>query len=378
MDASPGVPWMKLASSNGVLMREYGGVVWKCVEQRLKALCTCEYGENYVSAEELVKAGLCDPIRVFIKNEPHSLKKLREGRLRLIMSVSIVDQLVERVLCSELNSREIACFHRLPVKPGMGFSKEKVDLVGSYLDTFKNIVSSDVSGWDWSVSADELRFDALRRVYAAGVSTDHPYARALLARAVCLSRSVITFSDGTMLAQRWDGVQKSGSYNTSSGNSWIRVAAALYSGAGDVCAMGDDCLDDGTDLNQMALLGHPIKESSIVSASDPAWLVDVDLCPSEIGDDLRRVLLRFSWKPFDPLLVPMADFCSHWWCKRPGSSEWVTVYRGWRKSLFKLACAVKDKEMHLYEFVDTMAHSPALPYCVRMLLDRGWCDDFQF
>ena len=98
MDASPGVPWMKLASSNGVLMREYGGIVWKCVEQRLKALCTCVCDE--MPAEELVKAGLCDPIRVFVKNEPHSSKKLEEGRVRLIMSVSIVDQLVERVLCS--------------------------------------------------------------------------------------------------------------------------------------------------------------------------------------------------------------------------------------------------------------------------------------
>jgi len=330
-----------------------------------------------MTAEELVMAGLCDPIRTFVKNEPHSAGKLEEGRVRLIMSVSIVDQLVERLLSSELNSQEIAYFHRLPVKPGMGFSKEKVDLVGAYLDNFSELVSSDVSGWDWSVSADELRFDALRRAGAAGVSTDHVYARALLARSVCLRRSVIAFSDGTMLAQRWDGVQKSGSYNTSSGNSWIRVAAALFSGAGDVCAMGDDCVDDGTDLEKMALLGHPLKESSVLDSSDPSWLADAALWPSELRDDVRRVLLRFSWEPYDACLVPAADFCSHWWCKLPGSQEWAVVYRNWRKSLFRLACTVKDKEMHMHEFVDLMAHSPALPHCVGMLLDRGWFEDFQ-
>lgn len=365
---------MKLASSNGVLMREYRGIVWGCVMQRLKALCTLQCVE--MTAEELVKAGLCDPIRIFVKNEPHSSKKLEEGRVRLIMSVSIVDQIVERVLCSELNSKEIASFHRLPVKPGMGFSQEKVDLVGAYLGSFGELVSSDVSGWDWSVSAAELRFDALRRVGAAGVSVDHPYARALLARSVCLSRSVIAFSDGLMLAQRWDGVQKSGSYNTSSGNSWIRVAAARYSGAGCVCAMGDDCVDDGTDPKTMAQLGHPIKESAVIDASDPSWLADVDLWPSELRDDVRRVLLRFSWEPYDASLVPTADFCSHWWCKLPASGRTVVVYRGWRKSLFRLACAVKDRDVHMQEFIGLMARSPATPHCVGMLLDSGWCDDF--
>jgi len=330
-----------------------------------------------MTAEELVKAGLCDPIRVFVKKEPHSAKKLEEGRVRLIMSVSIADQLVERLLSSELNQLEIASFHRLPVKPGMGFSTEKIDLVGAHFDKFERLVSSDVSGWDWSVSASELRFDAERRVGAAGVSMDHPYARALLARSTCLSRSVIAFSDGEMLAQRWDGVQKSGSYNTSSGNSWIRVAAARFAGAGEVAAMGDDCVDDGADPLVMAVLGHPLKDVIIVDASQPSWCEEAAYWPSEIGDDVRRLLARFSWKPYDSSLEPKVEFCSHWWCKLPNDQTWTLVYQGWRKSLFRLVCVKRDKEQHLCEFIDLMAGSPAMPHCMRMLLDSGWCDDFQ-
>jgi hypothetical protein len=375
MDASPGVPWMKLAPNNRVIMREFGGVVWACVMQRLKALCTCNCSE--MTAEELVKAGLCDPIRVFVKNEPHSTKKLEEGRVRLIMSVSLADQLVERVLSSEQNQLEIASFHRLPVKPGMGFSNEKIDLVGAHFDKFEELVSSDVSGWDWSVSAAELRFDAERRVGAAGVPMDHPYARALLARSTCLSRSVIAFSDGEMVAQRWDGVQKSGSYNTSSGNSWIRVAAARFAGAGEVVAMGDDCVDDGADAEVMAVLGHPLKDQIVVDGQNPSWCEDVNYWPSELRDDVRRVLARYAWEPYDTSMVPRVDFCSHWWCKLPGEERWILAYRGWRKSLFRLACVRKDKEQHLGEFIGLMAHSPVTPHCVRMLLDSGWCDDFQ-
>jgi hypothetical protein len=293
------------------------------------------------------------------------------------MSVSVVDQLVERCLSSEQNQAEIAGYDELPVKPGMGFSKEKIDSMGVYFEKFDELVSSDVSGWDWSVSGDELRFDAERRRVAHGVASDSALARALVNRALCLSRAVISFSDGVMLSQRFDGVQKSGSYNTSSGNSWIRVAAARYAGAGMVAAMGDDCVDDGTDRKVMAVLGHDLKESVIIDANDPSWLEEVKLYPSEIGDDVRSLLERFSWQPYDKSLVPTVDFCSHWWLRSLSGKIEAVAYRGWRKSLMNLVRQRRDRLAHFAEFVALMAHSPAMPYCVGMLLDRGWFSDPQ-
>lgn len=40
----------------------------------------------------------CDPIKVFVKQEPHKRKKLDEGRLRLISSVSLIDTIIDRIL----------------------------------------------------------------------------------------------------------------------------------------------------------------------------------------------------------------------------------------------------------------------------------------
>jgi hypothetical protein len=323
-----------------------------------------------MTAEQLVQSGYCDPIRVFVKNEPHSEAKLSEGRYRLIMSVSLVDQLVERILCSEQNSLEIAQFEHLPVKPGMGFSSDKVHAIGDYLEEFEAKVSSDVSGWDWSVSGAELMFDAKRRIRAAGVPMDHPYASCLVNRAICLSRSVISFSDGFMVAQRFDGLQKSGSYNTSSGNSWIRVAAAVYCGASRVAAMGDDCVDSGFDALMMRDIGHSVKSAEVVSSASPSWRELCSMWPGELQKEVRELLESSCWKFFDSALAPYADFCSHFWCRLGG--DHVVVYSGWRKSLFRLMNQRVDKREHFLEFVAMMSYNPAMPYCVHVLMSCDW------
>lgn len=43
-----------------------------------------------------------DPLKIFIKQEPHKDKKIAEGRLRLIMSVSLIDSMVDRILFMRL------------------------------------------------------------------------------------------------------------------------------------------------------------------------------------------------------------------------------------------------------------------------------------
>jgi len=328
-----------------------------------------------MGAEALVQSGCCDPIRVFVKNEPHSLSKCREGRWRLIMSVSIVDQLVERVLCGEMNEWEIANFERLPAKPGMGFSDDLVELVGDNLQALSDVgvlSSSDVSGWDWSVSGEQLRADALRRIRFFGVAMDHPYAVILLNRVTCLGRSVVSFSDGTLVAQRVDGVQKSGSYNTSSTNSWIRAFVAEAAGASSAITMGDDCVDSGCSADLVSRMGHPVKEYAVVDAADPAWVSEVQLA-GELDEFSSELLRSCAWLPFDSSLAPRAEFCSHFWCQdRAGG--WCAIYKGWRKSLVNLLHQRREKELHFREFVALMQRSPALPHAVQLLREMGWFD----
>lgn len=46
----------------------------------------------------LVEGPVCDPINLFVKQEPHKEKKVKAGAWRLIHGVSIVDQMVAVVL----------------------------------------------------------------------------------------------------------------------------------------------------------------------------------------------------------------------------------------------------------------------------------------
>lgn len=52
--------------------------------------------------------GSPDPIRMFIKQEPHKEAKLRVGRYRLISAVSFVDTMADRVMLRWLQNKAVA------------------------------------------------------------------------------------------------------------------------------------------------------------------------------------------------------------------------------------------------------------------------------
>lgn len=228
-----------------------------------------------MSAVELVRCGLCDPIRTFVKGEPHKQSKLDEGRYRLIMSVSLVDQLVARVLFQKQNKREIALWRVLPSKPGFGLSTD--GQVREFVETLaesvgvspheltsnfpRYLIPTDCSGFDWSV-ADWMLHDDMEVRNRLTLSNNALTRRLRAAWLKCVSNSVLCLSDGTLLAQRIPGVQKSGSYNTSSTNSRIRVMAAFHAGASWAIAMGDDALEAAnTNLEVYKDLGFKVEVS---------------------------------------------------------------------------------------------------------------------
>jgi len=224
---------------------------------------------------ELVQHGLCDPIRLFVKGEPHKQSKLDEGRYRLIMSVSLVDQLVARVLFQNQNKREIALWHSIPSKPGFGLSSDgqvmdftmslshqlKLDPLELISRWKELLVPTDCSGFDWSVAEWMLQDDMEVRNRLT-VDLNDATSRLRAAWLKCISNSVLSLSDGTLLEQKFPGVQKSGSYNTSSSNSRIRVMAAYHCGASWAVAMGDDALESvETDLAVYKNLGFKVEVS---------------------------------------------------------------------------------------------------------------------
>jgi len=258
LHASPGIPYSALGLTNAVVLREHGGFIRSLVKDRLNLLSTGNC--LTLSAEERVQQGFCDPVRLFVKDEPHNREKTRTKRFRLIMSVSLVDQLVERVLNSRLNHNEVLHWREIPSKGGSSMSlKGDMDFIKMWMLN-RDLAEADVSGFDWTVKSWELQADVMLRI-ALSPKHSPEWRRALVNRVDCLSLSVFSLSDGRLISQLTKGIQKSGSYNTTPTNSHIRVMLAYLAGANEAVAVGDDGLEDyHPDAEAKYIeMGHPLK-----------------------------------------------------------------------------------------------------------------------
>lgn len=261
-DSSPGMPLAALGCmKNKEALEKFGPLIKKLVLARLVLLSTTV--DLPTDATALVEQGFCDPVRVFVKFEPHNPKKIAEGRLRLISSVSLIDQLCERILYGKQNALEIAKWGEIPSKPGMGLDDNSLAKLHKKWLEFKEPHEADVSGWDFSVQSWELRWEADFRAELAG-ALGTEFHVALRARAHCEMWTLFMLSDGRLLAQGAPGKRCSGSYNTSSGNSRVRVLAGFLVGSRDIFAMGDDSVEDNSlDPEEVKAryleLGHVVK-----------------------------------------------------------------------------------------------------------------------
>ena len=276
---SPGAPYAETAASNKVLLDTHRAEIEEAVVDRIILLCTspwlpeCPY--------ELIEGGFCDPVRVFVKDEPHSQKKISEGRYRLIFSVGLVDQCVERFFAQKQNKVEKSIWFRLPSLIGIGFDKMHVaDLLnrGCWF-TSHTVVESDVSGWDWSVQEGELRHACDLRISLIRDCPDN-LARVMKGRYHCILHKLLSTSDGrTMVGPV--GIMPSGSYLTSSDNSHMRATLGLQARhnlgvdikSSKIKCVGDDCVEeDDVPLEELRTeyerLGHRIKDIRISKSDD--------------------------------------------------------------------------------------------------------------
>nr|ALD89112.1 RNA-dependent RNA polymerase [Rhizoctonia solani barnavirus 1] len=274
-DSTPGYPYVALGGKNKQVMENYGSFIWNTVAQSFNNALRLGDKVFSMSPSELVKAGVCDVVKVFIKDEPHSLKKIESGKLRLISSVSLVDQIKTRLLCRTQNLNEIESWESCPSKPGLGLHDDGLQVIAANIKRFLSqgvVAEADVSGWDWSVQDWELEFDAECRAALAGADPKGVFAFLLRVHAYCVANSVYVLPNGEMYEQTVPGAQLSGDYNTSSTNSRMRVCASLFSrlwagkpllvdGRIPVSAMGDDSFElDFPELQEnMRSIGHNVR-----------------------------------------------------------------------------------------------------------------------
>jgi hypothetical protein len=266
-NSSPGTPYHVLGATNAVILDNYSELIKQIVIERLTLLCSTRINLGLLTPAQLVVHGFTDPIRVFVKNEVHKVKKVQTGKVRLISSVSIVDQIIERLLFADQNQAEIKDHNWIPSKPGFGMLETSgVNDIREYVSLMREIgplVSTDMSTWDFTMQ--EWEFAAEFKMRSILNRSDSRDSWTIMARnrLMCLCNSIFALSDGSLFSQRMRGVMKSGSYLTSSTNSRVRAFIAFLRGAPSI-TMGDDCIEVCSNkqslIDHYYKLGHNVKD----------------------------------------------------------------------------------------------------------------------
>jgi hypothetical protein len=312
-DSTPGYPWIELGCDNGTVLTRYGDFIWDCVADDFNRMLY--YGEDVfkMSPVELVQNGLTDPVKVFLKDEPHSEKKILSGKLRLIASVSLKEQIKTKIFANSQNKAEIATWGSCPSKPGLGLHDEGLRVIAAnarnILRRGLKINCSDISGWDWSMQYWEIMLDAKIRCRLAG-STEHSvFGLFTRQHAHFVAASVFVTPDGVMHEQTVLGGQLSGDQNTSPTNSRGRICASLFArllageplildGEFDINAAGDDCFErDFPGLKEgLEIIGHKVKDTTIYSSVEgfefcsQTWSEDGTARPTDPSKTFFRFL----------------------------------------------------------------------------------------
>lgn len=228
--SSPGYPWLLQHTTNAAMFQVRDGVpsrgaldaVWQVVVQRLR--------ERSV-----------DPIRLFVKPEPHKKKKLETNAFRLISSVSVIDQIIDGMLFGEMNEAITASYLEVPGKVGWS------PYVGGWkIMPISGNVSLDKSAWDWSVNAWIVQeVLELRKDLCVNLNAEWEDLAEWRYKELYLDPVFVT-SGGLLLRQKQPGVIKSGCFNTIVDNSiaqdllHVRVCVENGFPIGDLMSMGDD------------------------------------------------------------------------------------------------------------------------------------------
>nr|QFU95949.1 RNA-dependent RNA polymerase [Caenorhabditis remanei] len=164
------------------------------------------------------------PYRLFIKDEPHSQKKISSNRFRLIANLSLDMQVFQQMLFSTQNNREVANFKKLPFFVGFG----------PYGGGYKNIptkgkfLCADKTAWDWTVHEWHLKAElAFRRKCCV---TRGPLFNRWKKLAIFAYRAmfgpgncVFQLSNGVRFRQTSGGIMKSGSVLTLPTNTHLQL-----------------------------------------------------------------------------------------------------------------------------------------------------------
>lgn len=273
------------------------------------------------SSVELYKTFRRHLDRVKLKSEPHSQKKIAEGRYRLYISGSIADHIVGLILFKPLMNMKD--WKNRPEKPGMGLSTD--DQMDAIEASLKGLLGTDVSGWDIMLVL-ELEYMA----YSKCIDPWYHRTASYLHKSMVLTwlcedfHAPFVTSQGTISTFNKGQQQRSGRVYTSMGNSRARVLSSIgvqyEAGVNEprCIVMGDDAGEN---------LKRNFEEAQLIYKK--LGLVLKDLPPKQLSGDV-------------------IEFCSMSFPSR----QWVSA----DKMLHKFACAPTAEKY--FQLKDVLKNTP--------------------
>jgi hypothetical protein len=244
LDSTPGFPCSRIANTNKAVLESHGdAIVDKAVERLFKILLE----DVPASAEEILREDWHDPCTPFIKREPHPSRKSVDGKWRIVSCLSIVDQLVERVILSRAIFSIKLKYPYSDVVIGIGFTDQMNEEFHSRVRQRigPDVTSTDISGWDRVLGATWLQ-EAAESVIRSEQSKSPNWQRAVRNHAYMMVRPSFIIPNGTnslIVTRIRPGGQISGGYQTTAYNGLARVDVSNVAGS-DICiAAGDDALE---------------------------------------------------------------------------------------------------------------------------------------
>nr|UQB76114.1 RNA-dependent RNA polymerase [Flumine sobemo-like virus 37] len=202
----------------------------------------------------MVKMGAMDPVRIFIKKEPHTQKKMKSKMFRPIKHVGIVDNTALRVLFScHINSTSDTFDPAASVSnSGMDFLNVEHNraFAARWFDCPETEINkpSDVSKWDYSVNYPLLKSSQRSRecMVIRDSVTEAQFNRwCHLGRIAtqCMAKPVLVTPDGVFHCPEDPGRVLSGCLITKYGNDICRATLSEKAGATLNNVGGDDAMD---------------------------------------------------------------------------------------------------------------------------------------
>lgn len=213
MTSSPGIPYMREASTNREWLK-FNGV--ECDWVQLERLW---YDVQMVFAHQFEQK-----LRVFVKPEPHKISKVYSKRWRLILASPLCVQVAWHMLFDYLNDKEIDNAYFIPSQQGAVLVKGGWKMFRQQWIDSGVVYGLDKSAWDWTAPLWAIYLDLeLRARLCRGRRLGEWEQHATYLYDRMFKDPYLVLSDGTQFRQTVPGVVKSGCVSTISLNSHCQV-----------------------------------------------------------------------------------------------------------------------------------------------------------